>query len=107
MKKNIYSLFARLILPIFVLFCNNAETWAASEVHVEKAGTLSTLLTTSESALKITGVINGTDIKYLRELINGGQVTDLNISEARIVKGGSAYVDSYMTADDVIGECMF
>ena len=107
MKKNHLSLIAKLMLPIFILFCSNAGAWAASEVHVEKAGTLSSLLTTSESTLKITGVINGTDIKYLRELIKAGTVTDLDISGARIVKGGSAYVDSYTTADDVIGESMF
>ena len=107
MKKNIYTFFAKLVLPLFVLFCSNAETWAASEVHVEKAGTLSTLLTTSESTLKITGVINGTDVKYLRQLINAGTVTNLDLSGAAIVSGGNAYFESYSTEDDVIGHSMF
>lgn len=107
MKKNHSTLFFRLLLPLFLFFYGTESAWAATEVHVEKAGTLSTLLTTSESALKVTGGINGTDIKYLRELINAGTVTDLDLSEASIVKGGSAYFESYTTEDDIIGESMF
>ena len=107
MKKNHSKFFFRLLLPLFVLFCNSTMLWAATEVHVDKAGTLSTLLTTSEKNLKITGSINGTDIKYLRGLINAGTVTDLDISEANIVKGGSAYFESYTTEDDVLGHSMF
>ena len=107
MKKNHSKFFFRLLLPLFVLFCNSTMLWAATEVHVDKAGTLSTLLTTSEKALKITGSINGTDIKYLRGLINAGTVTDPDISEAKIVKGGSAYFESYTTEDDVLGHSMF
>ena len=75
MKKIHSSLFFGLLLPLFALFLGNTSAWAATEVHVGTAGTLSTLLTTSESTLKITGSINGTDIKYLRELINAGTVT--------------------------------
>ena len=107
MKKNYSSLFFGLLLPLFALFLGNTSAWAATEVHVGTAGTLSTLLTTSESTLKITGSINGTDIKYLRELINAGTVTSLNLTDASIVSGGEAYVDSYKTEDDVIGESMF
>ena len=81
MKRNHSSFFFRLLLSVFALFCSSAMAWAATEVHVDKAGTLSTLLTTSEKTLKITGSINGTDIKYLRELISAGTVTDLNLSE--------------------------
>ena len=107
MKRNHSSFFFRLLLPVFALFCCSAMAWAATEVHVDKAGTLSTLLTTSEKTLKITGSINGTDIKYLRELISAGTVTDLNLSEVAIVSGGNAYFESYKTEDDVLGHSMF
>ena len=107
MKRNRFKFFFRLLLPVFALFCSSAMAWAATEVHVDKAGTLSTLLTTSEKTLKITGSINGTDIKYLRELISAGTVTDLNLSEVAIVSGGNAYFESYKTEDDVLGHSMF
>ena len=107
MKKSYSSFFSKLMSFIVAIFCINMGALAATEVHVDKAGTLSTLLTTSESTLKITGSINGTDVKYLLELIKAGTVTDLDISEAAIVKGGSAYFESYTTDDDVIGHSMF
>ena len=105
--KRIYTSFFKMMLPLLLLFCSVEHAMAITEVHVDKAGTLSTLLTTSESALKITGPLNGTDIKHLRGLINAGNVTDLDISGASIVSGGVAYVDNFKTADNVIGESMF
>ena len=107
MKKSYSSFFSKLMSLLVAIFCINMGALAATEVHVDKAGTLSTLLTTSESTLKITGSINGTDVKYLLELIKAGTVTNLDISEAAIVKGGSAYFESYTTDDDVIGHSMF
>ena len=106
MKRN-YSLFLRMLLPVFMLICSIGNAWAATEVHVAQAGTLSTLLTTSESTLKITGSINGTDIKYIRGLISGGKVTTLDISGASIVSGGEAYDGSNKTENDIIGASMF
>ena len=107
MKKSYSSFFSKLMLSLVAIFCINMGALAATEVHVDKAGTLSTLLTTSESTLKITGSINGTDVKYLLELIKAGTVTNLDISEVAIVKGGSAYFENYTTDDDVIGHSMF
>ena len=106
MKRNNYSFF-KLLLPVFLFFCSIGNTWAITEVNVEKAGTLPTLLTTCETTVKITGSINGTDIKYIRELINGGKVTELDLSEASIVSGGEKYDGSNSTEDDVIGASMF
>ena len=96
-----------MLLPVFLFFCSIGNAWSATEVHVEKAGTLSTLLTTCETAVKITGSINGTDIKYIRELINGGKVTELDLSKASIVSGGEKYDGSNSTEDDIIGPSMF
>lgn len=81
--------------------------WADSEVNVETAGTLASLLPSSDKKLKVTGVINGTDIKYVRSLVNAGTVTSLDLSDVRIVAGGEAYYESYTTQNDIIGENMF
>ncbi len=113
MKKN-YTTSTGLLKLLLAAFVCLAPThlWADSEVNVETAGTLSTLLPTSDAKLKITGSINGTDVKYLRELITNGKVTDLDLSDVRIVKGGVAYYKddggtSYKTDNDIIGQNMF
>ena len=85
----------------------SANLWALTEIHVEQAGTLPSLLTTTEKELRVTGFINGTDIKFLREKVNAGTITSLDWSGVRIVSGGEAYVDSYSTQDNIIGEEMF
>ena len=96
----------------FTIFCiflsilcitGNAQT----VIHVETAGTLPTMLSSSEKELKVTGIINGTDIKYIRSLVTAGTVTSLNWSEVKIVAGGEAYFESFTTQDDVIGQKMF
>ena len=103
MKNN----FFRLLLPMLILFCGTAGAWAATDVHIKKAGTLATMLTTTESTLKIKGDINGTDIKHLRELINTGKVTSLNLAAAHIVAGGEEYIDSLTAESGIIGKKMF
>ena len=60
-----------------------------------------------DKEVKLTGVINGSDIKYLRQLVAAGTVTSLDWSGVRIVSGGQAYFESYTTENDVIGEKMF
>ena len=106
MKRNNFYFF-RILLPLFLLFCGVESTMAIIEVRVETAGTLSTLLTSTETTLKISGSINGTDIKYLRQLVNEGKVTDLDFSGVNIVSGGEAYFESYTTEEGVIGHSMF
>ena len=81
--------------------------WSKTEVNVQTAGTLSSLISTSEKELKVTGVINGSDIKFIRQLITSGKVSILDWSEVNIVAGGDAYYESYTTSDNTIGEKMF
>lgn len=66
--------------------------------------------------LVITGPINGTDIRYIRELAginyNNSSVTatleTLNLEKANIVSGGVYYKSpSYATSDNVVGLSMF
>jgi len=106
MKRNFYTISFRLLLAAIVCFTSKS-LWAVTEVNVETAGTLSTLLTSTDKELKVTGVINGTDIKYIRSLVTAGTVTSLDWSEVRIVSGGDAYYSDKKTANDVIGESMF
>ena len=104
-KKDCIKI-SRMLLTLLVSVCAICA-WADSEINVEKAGTLQTLLPTSDAKLKITGSINGTDVRYLRELISAGTVTSLDLSGVNIVSGGEAYFGSYKTENDVIGKYMF
>ena len=106
MKKNAFKGIVRLLLLSVVCY-TPLYSWADSEVNVEEAGTLASLLPSSDKKLKVTGFINGTDIKYIRSLVAKGTVTSLDWSGVRIVSGGEAYNEGFTTADDVIGEKMF
>ncbi|MBO7119736.1 MAG: leucine-rich repeat protein [Bacteroidaceae bacterium] len=95
-------------LIVAALFClMQGSAWALTEINVETAGTLQSLLTSTDQELKVTGVINGSDIKYIRQLVTAGTVKKLDWSGVRIVSGGQAYFESYTTQDNVVGEKMF
>ena len=98
----------KALLPSIAFLCS-MFAWSATEVNVTKAGTLSNLLQdiTLEKELKLSGSINGTDVKFIRELLTAGKVTKLDLAEVRIVKGGVAYNESYTTTNDVLGDYMF
>ena len=106
MKRKGCLMAGRLLLTLFICF-NSVCVWADTEINVEKAGTLSTLLTTSDATLKVTGSINGTDLKLIREWVSAGTVTSLDLSGVNIVGGGVAYYNSFKTEDNVIGESLF
>ncbi|MBR5395702.1 MAG: leucine-rich repeat protein [Bacteroidaceae bacterium] len=103
--RNFTNLFRLSFAAYICLFSTNIL--AVTEIHVETAGTLSSLLTSTDKELKVTGVINGTDIKYIRSLVTAGTVTSLDWSEVRIVSGGDAYNGTNKTSNDIIGENMF
>lgn len=94
------------ILFIFAIF-GVSSLWAETVVDVPQPGILSSQLTTMDKNVKINGAINGSDIKYLRQQINNGLITSLNLSDASIVSGGDAYYEEYTTSDNIVGECMF
>ena len=88
-------------------------------ITLEKAGTLPDRIGSSKkykiTNLKIIGEINGTDLRMIREMAgsnsNGnstdGKLSVLDLSEAKIVKGGGCYYDNYYTSNDVIGSHAF
>lgn len=50
--------------------------------------------------LTVTGYINGTDIKFIRELITNRALTHLDLTNANIVAGGENYFDTYKVKKD-------
>lgn len=86
------------------------------------AGSLPTIITDDNknliTNLKINGEINGTDLKFIREMagrsVNGdeteGKLSILDLSDTKIVSGGKRYFHdmvngaSYFTKDDEIGD---
>ena len=104
-NKGIKGMLLTILAGIACLFSTNA--WAADTIHVATAGTLASLMESSGRQVKLTGKINGTDIKFLRERINAGRLARLDLEEVRIVAGGEAYNESYTTTNDVLGDYMF
>jgi hypothetical protein len=79
----------------------------AEVVWLDRAGTLSEALSAQAIKATIGGFINGTDIKYMRELINEGNLQSLDLTDARITSGGVAYYESYRTASNKVGSYAF
>ena len=94
-------------------------------IKLDKAGTLPDRIGSSKkykiTNLKIVGEINGTDWKMIREMAGrdyennktAGKLSMLDLSEAKIVKGGDRYFSGYYSGDncytsnDEIGEYAF
>ena len=91
-------------------------------LKLDEAGTLPTKIAVSRknliTNLKIVGKINGTDLKFIREMAGRdfnrkktkGKLFILDLSEAKIVAGGSAYVwydDNKYTSNDELGDYVF
>lgn len=86
--------------------CNVTVKSSKKEVHVKKAGTLSNYITEPEKYhikdLTITGELNGTDLRLLREMagnnylgeLTEGRLYKLDLSGASIVEGGKKYLDT-------------
>ena len=94
------------------------------QIKLDEAGTLPDKISANEknliTNLKIVGKINGTDLKFIREMagrdFNGektdGKLSILDLSEAKIVAGGDAYVRFsenyyYYTSNDKLGDYVF
>lgn len=77
-------------------------------VIVEKPGTLPQIIDNSDAfeieELRISGTLNGDDIKYLRHM---SSVRKLDLSESTITAGGSSYDGSHYTSNNIISTGMF
>ena len=91
-------------------------------IKLDEAGTLPDKISANEknliTNLKIVGKINGTDLKFIREMAGrdfymektDGKLSILDLSEAKIVAGGDAYVwygDNHYTSNDKLGDSAF
>ena len=115
-----------LFLCLVFLLCN-ATSHAADDlitrqitIKLDKAGTLPDKIGSSKkykiTNLKIVGEINGTDWRLIRDMASEddygrtkGKLSTLDLSEAKIVKGGSFYYNDYgsKTSNDVLGPYAF
>ena len=122
--------FKSLFLTVLFMLLGSTAILAADDglitrqitLKLDEAGTLPNRISASEmyliTNLKIVGEVNGTDLKFIREMAgksyNGyntnGKLSILDLSEAKIVAGGSAYfwfgVNKY-TSNDKLGDYAF
>ena len=122
--------FKSLFLTVLFVLLGSTAIQAADDglitrqitLKLDEAGTLPNKIAVSRknliTNLKIVGKINGTDLKFIRELagrdVNGGKtdgkLSILDLSEAKIVAGGDAYVrysENYYTSNDKLGDYAF
>ena len=117
--------FKGLFLTVLFMLLGSTAIQAADDglitTQVDEAGTLPSKISASEkyliTNLKIVGKINGTDLKFIREMagrVNGektdGKLSILDLSEAKIVAGGDAYVrygNNPYTSNDKLGDYAF
>lgn len=110
----------KFLSMLVLLICTNLATMFAQnttlEVDNQYPGWLSSKIPFKDQAsvqkLTVTGYINGTDVKFIRELMNNRQLSHLDLSDAYIVAGGDAYYTtngySYkIKEDNAIYEYMF
>ena len=117
--KNTYSK-----ADVWKNFGNIIEYNNQATITLEQPGTLPQKINDSDknliTHLKIKGNINGTDLRFIREMagvsvtgeITDGELANLDLSEAKIVSGGDYYYQDYnatkyYTKDDELGVCFF
>ena len=122
--------FKGLFLTVLFMLLGSTAILAADDglitkqvkLKLDEAGTLPDRIAVSRknliTNLKIVGKINGTDLKFIREMAGcdfnrektDGKLSILDLSEAKIVEGGDAYVgyvENYYTSNDKLGDYVF
>ena len=124
--------FKGLFLTVLFMLLGSTAILAADDglitrqitLKLDEAGTLPNKIRYDQknliTNLKIVGKINGTDLKFIREMagcdVNGketdGKLSILDLSEAKIVEGGDAYYsdrdDGFIyTSNDKLGDYVF
>ena len=124
--------FKGLFLTVLFMLLGSTAILAADDglnttqvtIKLDEAGTLPNKIAVSRknliTNLKIVGKINGTDLKFIREMAGcdydgketDGKLSILDLSDAKIVEGGSAYYsdrdDGFIyTSNDKLGDFAF
>ena len=124
--------FKSLFLTVLFVLLGSLAIQAADDglitrqitLKLDEAGTLPNMISYDQknliTNLKIVGKINGTDLKFIREMAGcdyylnktDGKLSILDLSEAKIVAGGDAYVhvqygDNRYTSNDDLGDYAF
>ena len=114
------------LIQVLLLFIFSSVIASAQQVEVtlEEAGTLSSKIESDQklkiTSLKVSGPINGTDVRYLREMAGRdykgysttGSLVELDLTDANIIRGGDYYY-YYTTSshcdtwDNTLGSFMF
>ena len=101
MQKTIQILLAIILFP-FAVFAQNNRT-----IHVETAGTLAEQISEDEKytieELTVTGELNSTDFRLLRDMagntwqgnLTEGRLSKLDLSGTTIVEGGDNYLETH------------
>ena len=76
-------------------------------IALEKAGTLPDTLAAQTIKAILSGNINGTDFKYMRQLLNEGNLSCIDLSGTKVVSGGGAYYETFRTSANGLGEKTF
>ena len=122
--------FKSLFLTVLFMLLGSTAILAADDglitkqitLKLDEAGTLPNMISYDQknliTNLKIVGKINGTDLKFIREMAGSdfnrketdGKLSILDLSDAKIVAGGEAYT-SYIyniyTSNDKLGDYAF
>ena len=119
-KGSFFTLLFMLLGCLSLYAADNDLTTKQITIKLEKAGTLPNRIGSSRkyniTNLKIIGEINGTDLRMIREMAGSdyrgndtdGKLSVLDLSEAKIVKGGDWYYkEDYYTSNNVIGSYAF
>ena len=120
MKEN--TLNKQLTVLMFLLLncfvsCSEDDNMILKTVTINltEAGTLPDKISSSNkniiTNLKIIGDINGTDLRFIREMagniIGYGNLSKLDLSKAWIVEGGEAYYHNYYSSNNQLGCYVF
>ena len=79
----------------------------AEIVWLTTAGELADSLSAKAIKATIGGVVNGSDFKYMRQLVSEGNLSSIDLSEATVKSGGQAYYESYRSTPYTMGNHVF